>query len=116
MSKIEHAAVAVHAAGIADSFVHVKSDDAETITQFEFITEECGGHVGIMLQIAEAAEIMELFRVRQGAAATWGGELPYLYDVWDAIAQALWARLGKEPLKQLVDSAIWSVVNAKTTS
>jgi hypothetical protein len=116
MSKIDHAAVAVHAAGIADSFVHAKAHDATATARCEFITEEYSGHVGIMQQIAEAAKLMECFRARHSAAATWGGELPYLYDVWDAIAQSLLTGLGKEPLERLVDSAIRSVVSANTPS
>lgn len=49
---------------------------------------------------------MERFRVSHGEAAKWGGELPYLYDVWDAIAIAIWLRLGSEPLDGLVEAAI----------
>ncbi|MCL4741000.1 MAG: hypothetical protein KJZ54_02245 [Phycisphaerales bacterium] len=113
MLRIDQAAIAVAAAGIADSLASIKSYDAERVARFERVVEEYDGHVGIMERIAEAAEVMERFRVRHGAGAMWGGDLPYLYDVWDAIARALWTKLGTEPIDRLVESAIVTVMNAE---
>lgn len=114
MPKIDSVAVAVNAAGIADALACLESEDAEAVPRFECVAAEYGGHVGVIQQIADAADFMEQFRVRHGASAKWGSELPYLYDVWDAIAQRIWWELGKKPLDQIVASAIWSVRNAKT--
>ncbi|MBX3322771.1 MAG: hypothetical protein KF757_07250 [Phycisphaeraceae bacterium] len=113
MSQIDLAVYAINAAGIADAFACLESEDAEAVARFARVTAECGGHVGIIKQIADAAEFMERFRVRHGASAKWGGELPYLYDVWDSIAQAIWLELEKKPIDQIVESAIWSVMSAR---
>jgi hypothetical protein len=113
MPKIDPAAVAVNAAGIADALRCVQSDSVEDDARFEALTEEYSGWVGVLLQVVEAGELMERFRVSHGANAAWGGELPYLYDVWDAIAEAMWTKLGKEPLDQLVESAIEGVVSVE---
>lgn len=106
MPKCDHATIAVYAAGIASSFGCVESGNAEEVARFERVVEEHGGHVGIMQEVAKAAVAMERFRVSHGKAAKWGEELPYLYDVWDAIATAIWLRLGREPLDGLVEAAI----------
>ncbi|HWL93049.1 MAG TPA: hypothetical protein VNT79_05910, partial [Phycisphaerae bacterium] len=91
----------------------VQSDATTDKDRFDALTEEYEGWVGVIMQIAEAGEIMERFRVKHGTTATWGGELPHLYDVWDAIAEAMWTTLGKELLNQLVESAIERVVNVE---
>jgi hypothetical protein len=111
MPKIDPAAVAVNAAGIAEAFGSVQSSSKADRDRFDALSEEYEGWLGVITQIAEAGEIMERFRVKHGATATWGGDLPYLYDVWDSIAEAMWTKLGKEPLEQLVDFAIERVVN-----
>lgn len=111
MPKIDSAAVAVNAAGIAEAFGCVQSGATADRDRFDALTEEYEGWVGVMMQIAEAGEIMERFRVKHGTTATWGGDLPHLYDVWDSIAEAMWTKLGKEPLGRLVESAMERVVN-----
>lgn len=111
MPNIDPAAVAVNAAGIAEAFGSVQSDVMADRARFGAITEEYGGWLGVTTQIAEAGEIMERFRVKNGATATWGGDLPFLYDVWDSIADGMRTKLGREPLDHLVESAIERVVN-----
>lgn len=113
MPKIDPAAVAVNAAGIAEAFGCVQSGASNHKARFEALTEEYEGWVGVIMQIAEAGEIMERFRVKHGTTATWGGDLPHLYDVWNSIAEALWTKLGKELLERLVESAIEQVVNVE---
>lgn len=113
MPKIDHAAIAINAAGIADALAFLASEDVEAAARFERVAGEYGGHVGVMQQAAEAAGYMEQFRVKHGATAKWGGELPYLYDVWDAIAQMIWLKLDKKPLDHLVESAIRSVMGTE---
>jgi hypothetical protein len=113
MPKIDPAAVAVNAAGIAEAVGSVQSDTATDKARFEALTEEYEGWVGVIMQIAEAGEIMERFRVKHGTTATWGGDLPHLYDVWNSVAEAIWTKLGKEPLEQLVESAIEEASNVE---
>lgn len=110
MPKRDHDAIAVYASGIANALACVGSGDAEEVARFERVAEEHGGHVGVMQEVTAAALAMERFRVSHGEAAKWGGELPYLYDVWDAIAMAIWLRLGSEPLDELVEAAICATV------
>lgn len=111
MPTCDHAAIAAYAAGIASSLACVESGDAKEVARLERVAEEHGGHVGIMQHVAEAAGAMERFRVRHGEDAKWGGELPYLYDVWDAIAMAIRLRLGTAPLDELVEAAIRATVS-----
>jgi hypothetical protein len=56
---------------------------------------------------------MERYRVRQGASPAWGGDLPYLYDVWDLIARSLWDNFGSAPVDTLVEQAIDQAVTAE---
>jgi len=113
MSKIDPAAFAVNAAGIADAFRVLQRSELNGEARLEELTRAHEGWCGVMLRIAEAGKIMERFRTKYGIAATWGGELPYLYDVWDAIARALWADLGAVPLDALVEGAIEEVVSVE---
>lgn len=110
MQTTDHAAIAAYAAGIASALACVRSCDAEEVARFERVVEEHSGHVGIMQEVAKAACVMERFRRRFDETARWGGELPHLYDVWDAIATAMWLRLGSEPLGELVEAAIRATV------
>ena len=114
MPKIDPAAVAVNAAGIADAFRALQIADQSGEARLEELTRAHEGWCGVVLRIAEAGEIMEDFRTKHGVTATWGGDLPYLYEVWDAIAQALWEQLGMVPLDVVVQRAIEQVesVNA----
>ncbi|MCK6475448.1 MAG: hypothetical protein L6Q35_01305 [Phycisphaerales bacterium] len=114
MPKFDCAAVAVNAAGIADAFACVQLDATMRAARFECVAVKYGGHVGIMQQLAEAAAVMERFRANRGVSATWGGELPHLYEVWDSIAEVMWTRLGTEPLDQLVESAIQIAMSVET--
>jgi len=111
MPKIDPAAFAVNAAGIADAFRGLQIAEQNGEARLEELTRAHEGWCGVVLRIAEAGEVMELFRAKYGIAATWGGELPYLYGVWDAIARALWADLGAVPLDALVEKAIEEVVS-----
>jgi hypothetical protein len=111
MPKIDPAAVAANAVGIAAAFWCVQSDTTTDSDRLDALTEEHQGWVGVVMQITEAGEIMERFRVKHGTTATWGGDLPYLYEVWDSIAEELWSNLGKEPLSQLVEFAIERIVS-----
>ena len=113
MPKFDPTAVAVNAAGIAEAIGPAQADTTTDQARYDALTEEYGGWVGVVMQIVEAGEIMERFRVKRGRTASWGGDLPYLYDVWDSIAKAMWMKLGKEPLDQLVESAIERVVNVQ---
>jgi hypothetical protein len=92
MRKLDPRAVAVNAAGIADALACLRARDIGLAIGSATLTKECAGHIELMLQIVEAAEIMEQFRISRGSGAAWGGELPYLYEVWDAIADAMTAR------------------------
>ena len=113
MLKIDPRAAAVNAAGIADALRTMQLADHDGANRMEDITRAHEGWVGVMLQVAEAGEIMERFRVTRGAKSTWGGELPYFYDVWDAIAQALWDQLGSMPLDALVRQAIEQAIGVQ---
>jgi len=109
MPKIYRNSAAIYAAGISDALACLRSDDLYAANRFDTILDEYDGHHGIMQEVAAAAEIMEQVRVSHGANAKWGGELPYIYDAWDAIAQALWARLGTDPIDKIVKAAIASI-------
>lgn len=113
MPKVDTAAIAVNAAGITDALASIECDNGEAAARFERTIERYEGRVGIMQQVAEAAETMEWVRVKHGVNARWGGELPYLYDVWDAIAQGLWDHLGAEPVDAIVHRSIEQVVSAE---
>ena len=110
MSDIDPGASAINAAGIANALACLVSSDAVGAARFELAVVESGGHVGLMQQVALAGMFMEQFRVRHGASAKWGGELSYLYDVWDSIAHAIWMDLGNMPINQIAESAIVSVM------
>jgi hypothetical protein len=113
MPKIDPAAFAVNAAGIADAFRVLQIADQNGEARIEELTRVHEGWCGVVLRIAEAGEIMERFRAKHGTSATWGGDLPYLYDVWDAVAQALWANLGATQLGALVEEAIEQVASVE---
>ena len=106
MPNIDPKAVAVNAAGIADAFRLSQIEDHDGANRLEDLTQSHEGWVGVVVQISEAAEIMERYRVSQGPNASWGGELPYLYEVWDSIARTLWEYLDSDELDALVRRAI----------
>lgn len=106
MPMTDAAAVAVNAAGIADALRGLQAAHGNGDARREELTRAHEGWCGVMLHIAEAGEIMERFRAKRGTSATWGGDLPYLYEVWDAIAHGLWNHLGAEPLDVLVQQSI----------
>jgi hypothetical protein len=106
MPKINQHAIAVNAAGIADAFRIAQIADHDGESRIEEIARSHEGWVVVMERIAEAGEIMERYRVQRGATATWGGELPHSYDIWDAIAQSLWTGIESAPLVTLVRQAI----------
>ncbi|MDX2119326.1 MAG: hypothetical protein SFY96_14205 [Planctomycetota bacterium] len=105
MSPLDLASVAVNAAGITDEFcIHRLADDGGE-ARLEWLTLHFDGWCGLVVQVAHAGELMERFRQTRGVKATWGGELPHLYDVWDAIAAGLWDHLGSKPIDAIVDGA-----------
>jgi hypothetical protein len=106
MSKMDTATVAVNAAGIADAFRVLQAAHENGEARLGELTRAHEGWCGVMLQIAEAGEIMERCRAKHGPSATWGGDLPYLYEVWDAIAQGLRDHLGEDPLDVVVHRSI----------
>jgi hypothetical protein len=106
MSKMDTTAVAVNAAGIADALRVLQAARENGEARLEELTRAHEDWCGVMLQIAEAGEVMERFRAKQGPSATWGDDLPYLYEVWDAIAQGLWDHLGAEPVDVVVHRSI----------
>ena len=114
MPKMDAAAIAVNAAGIADAFRVLQGAHENGEARLEALTRAHEGWCGVMLQIAEAGGIMERFRANHGDSATWGGELPYLYEVWDAIAQGLWDRLDEEPLDVVVHRSIERALSVNT--
>ena len=93
--------VLVHAAGIADAFRLMQLADNDGDSRFGDICRTCGGIVGIMHEIAEAAYVMERFREFLCMSVGWGDGLPHPYDVWDAIAQGLWYELGGTPPREI---------------
>jgi hypothetical protein len=106
MLMMDTTAVAVNAAGIADALRVLQTARENGEARLEELTRAHEGWCGVMLRIAEAGEIMERFRANHGDAAKWGGKLPYLYEVWDSIAQGLWEHLGAEPLDVVVHRSI----------
>lgn len=108
MTVLNQSAHAINAAGISDSMQAIGSNVDRDRTGVSPLIERFDGTIGIVMQIADAGALMEEYRVRLGASATWGCELPYIYDAWDAIASEMWARLGQEPLQQIVIRAIES--------
>jgi hypothetical protein len=106
MPTLDAAATAVNAAGIADAFRVRHAADVNGEARLEELTRVHEGWCGVMVRIAESGEIMERFRVKHRIAVTWGGDLPYLYEVWDAIAQGLWEHLGAEQVDAIVHRSI----------
>lgn len=102
-------APAVYAAGIASALTRVRAADPHEATRAKFIDDNFNGHAGLMEQVAEAAEMMERIRLEHGPSAAWGTDFPYVYDVWDRIANEMWVGLGSDPLEHLVDRAIRSL-------
>lgn len=113
MPKIDARAIAVNAAGIADAFRVVQMSDHDGERRAEGIARSHEGWIVVMESIAEAGEVMERCRVQRGTAATWGGELPHSYDVWDAIAQSLWTSIESVPIGTLVRRAVERVAAAE---
>lgn len=114
MPKPDHTACAINAAGIADAFRVLADSESNGGARLDKLTRAHEGWCGVMLRIAEAGEIMERFRAKHGNSATWGGDLPYLYEVWDAIAQGIWENLAAEPLEAIVQHAIERAVSVGT--
>ena len=110
MGPIDATAAAVNAAGIADAMRALQPSGEASESRLAQLTDEFNGWIGVLIQIAEAGAIMEQYRTQQGATSAWGGDLPYLYEVWDAIAEAMWQRLDTEPIEELTLTAITSVV------
>jgi len=106
MTTLDPAALPINAAGIADAFRRCQFSDDDGAARSDDLSAQYNGWIGVVEEIAYAAEMMERFRIRHGTNAAWGAELPYIYDVWDAIAQALWDHLGNQPVDVIVETAI----------
>lgn len=87
--------IALHAAGIADALRLAQIDDHDGDARYWEIANRMGGAIGIMAEIALAAEFMEAFRHRVSDDAQWGNELPHAYEAWFAIACGLWNDMGR---------------------
>ena len=98
--------IATNAAGIADAFRNCQIDDHDGASRWEDLSNEFCGWIGLVEQIVLAADAMEHHRQSFGETAAWGGELPYLYDVWDAIAKLLWNELPLDDMPSLVARAV----------
>lgn len=99
-------AAAINAAGIVDAMRAGEQRSDACSDRLQELSELYQGWIGVLTQVAEAGALMEAHRERQGRSAMWGGELPCVYDVWDAIAKALCNRLGHDSLEQIVHNAI----------
>lgn len=106
MSQLDPSAVAMNAAGITQSLNCLQLDKRDDPARYDALLEVFEGSIGLLLQVVEAGELMERYRLTRGHNAAWGRELPYLYDVWDTIAQFMWNQLGLEPLDLIVDRAV----------
>lgn len=110
MKNSDATAIAINAAGIADSLRMCQIADHDGAARIDYLTEQLQGWFGVMIQVVSAAEAMERFRVSHGTGAKWGGDLPYLYEVWDAIAAAMWDKLGTATVDNIVSDAIEIVI------
>lgn len=112
MNLPDTAAFAINAAGIAVSLCSLTHRAPSDAVRMVRLCEQFEGSLGVMSQIAAAGALMERYRFAHGPSAAWGGELPYLYDVWDAIAGALCEKLDGEPVDRLVLQAIDTLMEA----
>lgn len=112
MSPEGSASIAIYAAGIADAFRLCQCTDGNGVERCDQLTHIFGGWDVVMEQIAEAALCMEKHRSALSHNALWGREMPPIYDVWDAIGQGLWKRLGDDDVSRIVARAIAATRNA----
>jgi hypothetical protein len=98
--------LAIYAAGIADSFRFCQINDEDGEARYTSLLDQYNGYIGLLREIADAAQYMEAYRLSHGPDAGWGLDLPYIYDVCDAIAEGLWHRLGSDDLEHIVKDAI----------
>jgi len=106
MRNIDSFSVAVLAAGIADAFRTCQLADHDGEARIDHLSRRFGGWVGVMMEIASAAEHLEQIRLSHGKSATWGGGLPPVYEVWDAVAFELWEHLGRIEIPAIVENAL----------
>ncbi len=116
MNTKKNITVAINASGITDSIRSIEIKGEASTARIIHLSDAFDGAIGIMAQIADAGAVMEKYRDQRGPTVKWGGELPCIYDVWDAIARALLERLGEEPVGRIVLDAIESAVIADTQS
>lgn len=106
MRQVDGYAVAVNAAGLADALRLCQSNDSDGDNRLACLSETFGGWTGVVHEIARAAEYMEAYRSLRGPRAAWGGELPFIYDAWDAVGRALWEHLGTSEVQGIVARGI----------
>lgn len=106
MTRLETHGCAVNAAGIADQFRLRQFADADGESRLRDISAFAGGWIGVAAKLGEAGEWMERVRAEHGQDAKWGEGLPHVYDVWWAIARAMWESFESEDLERLVRLAV----------
>lgn len=99
-------AIAVNAAGIADALRLCQIQDPDGAARWDDLSDQFQGWIGLVGEFVLAAEAMEQHRASLGKNTKWGGELPYIYDVWDAIAELLWNELPVENMAGVVARAV----------
>ncbi len=97
---------AIYAAGIADSLRFCQINDEDGEARYTSLLDQYNGYIGLLTEIADAATHMEAYRISHGDDAGWGKDLPYIYDVCDAIAEGMWHRLGNDDMEDIVADAI----------
>lgn len=106
-------AIAINAAGIADAFRVLQVCDEDGANRLGDLSQIHEGWIGVIGAIADAALVMETYRVGRGPTASWGGELPYLYDAWDSIAKRLWDGLGSSTVEELALEGIFDACSVE---
>lgn len=106
MKRTDPRAIATNAAGIADAFRNCQIADHDGSARWDDLNEHFGGWIGLVNQIVLAGTAMEQHRVQIDSSAKWGCELPYIYEVWDEIADLLWNELPVNNLSRLVARAV----------
>jgi hypothetical protein len=106
MSIPDTRSIAFQAAGIANAFRNCQINDHDGSARWEDLSETFHGWIGLVEQIVLAAEAMEHHRQSLGRTAAWGGELPHVYEVWDAIAKLLWDELPVSDMAGLISRAV----------
>ena len=109
---IDNAAVVVNAVGITDAFGMCRLEDPRGDARYQALLESGDGWLGLAMVLADAARWLEEWRfkaVPDGEA--WGAGWPPLYDIWDAVADALWHNLYTGPtIAAIVEGGIQAAI------